>query len=68
MSNDNLRGNIKFLITMFFSEMNVVPDEFTLGFDFRVTPKTNLDQFEDMLRQWERDVSFSNFFLHFSQF
>ena len=38
-------------------QMNVVPNEFTLGFDFRITPTTNLVEFDEMLRKWSEEVS-----------
>lgn len=33
-------------------QTNVVPDKFKLTFDIRITPSTNIVQFEDQLRQW----------------
>ena len=33
-------------------QTNVVPDKFTLNFDIRITPTTNMVQFEEMLRGW----------------
>ena len=27
-------------------QMNVVPNEFTVGFDIRITPTTNMEEFE----------------------
>ena len=36
--------------------MNLVPNKFVLTFDFRVTPKTNLDEFEAMLQHWAKEV------------
>ena len=33
-------------------QVNVVPDKFVLTFDIRITPRTNLDQFEANLRGW----------------
>ena len=38
-------------------QMNVVPNEFTLGFDFRITPTTDLVEFDKMLRKWSEEVS-----------
>lgn len=38
-------------------QMNVVPQEFTLGFDMRITPTTNVVNFEKMLREWCAEVS-----------
>ena len=39
--------------------MNVVPNEFTLGFDMRITPTTNLEEFEKTLLQWCKEVGIS---------
>ena len=33
-------------------QVNVVPDKFVLNFDIRITPTTNIVQFEAMLRGW----------------
>ena len=33
-------------------QMNVVPNEFTVGFDIRVTPKTRCKDFEAQIYQW----------------
>ena len=33
-------------------QVNVVPDKFVLTFDIRITPRTNLDEFEANLRGW----------------
>ena len=33
-------------------QMNVVPNEFTIGFDIRITPTTKLEKFEAMIRKW----------------
>lgn len=33
-------------------QQNVVPNEFVIGFDIRITPTTNLKEFEDMIRKW----------------
>ena len=33
-------------------QVNVVPDKFVLNFDIRITPTTNIKQFEEMLRGW----------------
>ena len=38
-------------------QMNVVPNEFTLGFDFRIPPTTDLVEFDKMLRKWSEEVS-----------
>jgi len=38
-------------------QMNVVPNEFTLGFDMRITPTTDLAEFDKMLRKWSEEVS-----------
>jgi aminoacylase len=37
-------------------QMNVVPNEFTLGFDMRITPTTNLKEFEKTLNKWCKEV------------
>ena len=37
-------------------QQNVVPNEFVIGFDIRITPTTNLKQFEDMIRKWCEEV------------
>lgn len=36
--------------------MNVVPNQFTIGFDIRITPTTNIQEFEDKLRKWTEEV------------
>ena len=33
-------------------QVNVVPDKFVLNFDIRITPTTNIAQFEEKLRGW----------------
>jgi len=33
-------------------QVNVVPDKYVLNFDIRITPTTNIQQFEAMLRGW----------------
>ena len=33
-------------------QQNVVPNEFVIGFDIRITPTTNLKEFENMIRKW----------------
>ena len=33
-------------------QVNVVPDKFILNFDIRITPKTDIVEFEAMLRGW----------------
>lgn len=33
-------------------QTNVIPDKFDLTFDIRITPTTNLEQFEKMIRDW----------------
>lgn len=38
-------------------QMTVVPTEFTLGFDIRLTPSTDLVQFDEMLNTWCAEVS-----------
>ena len=37
-------------------QVNVVPDKFILHFDIRITPKTNIIDFEKMLRGWLAEV------------
>jgi len=37
--------------------MNVVPNQFTIGFDIRITPTTNIQEFEEKIRQWTEEVS-----------
>ena len=37
-------------------QMNVVPNEFTLGFDMRITPTTSIDDFEAQLHRWAEEV------------
>ena len=37
-------------------QVNVVPDMFILNFDIRISPTTDMDQFEDMLRGWLREA------------
>ena len=41
--------------------MNVVPNEFTIGFDIRITPTTKLANFEAMIRKWIGEAG-GNFF------
>ena len=36
--------------------MNVVPNEFVVGFDIRITPTTPLDKFEAMLNKWVEEA------------
>jgi hypothetical protein len=36
--------------------MNVVPNEFTIGFDIRITPTTDIVAFENQLRKWMEEV------------
>ncbi len=36
--------------------MNVVPNEFKIGFDIRVTPTTDIVEFEAMIRQWVEEA------------
>merc|ERR550539_1331031 len=33
-------------------QVNVVPDKFSLSYDMRITPTTNIDQFEAEVRAW----------------
>jgi len=37
-------------------QTNVVPDKFILNFDIRITPTTNIEQFEAMLRGWLKEA------------
>ena len=37
-------------------QQNVVPNEFVIGFDIRITPTTNLKEFESMIRKWCDEV------------
>jgi len=37
-------------------QTNVVPDKFALNFDIRITPTTNMVEFETMLRKWLDDA------------
>jgi len=37
-------------------QQNVVPDKFVLGFDIRITPTTNLEEFEAQLRRWGEEA------------
>ena len=37
-------------------QQNVVPNEFVIGFDIRITPTTNLKDFEAMIRKWCDEV------------
>ena len=47
-------------------QLNVVPNQFTVGFDIRITPTTDIEQFEEMIRQWAKEVRwFSNHVTHF---
>ena len=45
-------------------QMNVVPNEFTIGFDIRITPTTKLANFEAMIRKWIGEAG-GNFFKSF---
>lgn len=38
-------------------QLNVVPEQFTVGFDLRITPTTDVAQFEAMIRKWCEEVS-----------
>ena len=40
--------------------MNVVPNELTIGFDIRITPSTNIVDFENQLRKWMEEVFILN--------
>lgn len=37
-------------------QMNVVPNQFTIGFDMRITPSTDIVQFENKLREWVKEA------------
>ncbi len=37
-------------------QMNVVPNEFKVGFDIRITPTTDMKQFEAMIMKWVEEV------------
>lgn len=37
-------------------QMNVVPNQFTIGFDIRITPTTSMEKFESMLRLWMKEA------------
>ena len=37
-------------------QVNVVPDKFILAFDIRISPKEDIKQFEQKLRDWMRDA------------
>ena len=41
-------------------QQNVVPNEFVIGFDIRITPTTILKDFEAMIRKWCDEVMSSN--------
>ncbi len=59
-SNDKLTlGDVTTVNLTFMSggvQMNVVPNEFTVGFDIRITPTTPLKKFEAMLDQWMEEA------------
>ena len=38
-------------------QQNVVPNEFVIGFDIRITPTTNLKEFEAMIQKWCDEVN-----------
>ena len=38
-------------------QQNVVPNEFVIGFDIRITPTTNLREFEAMIQKWCDEVN-----------
>jgi len=44
--------------------MNVVPNQFTIGFDIRITPTTNIQEFEEKIRQWTEEVSLTQLALN----
>jgi hypothetical protein len=46
--------------------MNVVPNQLTIGFDMRITPTTNIVDFEKQLIKWTEEVS--SITLHFLSF
>jgi hypothetical protein len=46
--------------------MNVVPNQLTIGFDMRITPTTNIVDFEKQLIKWTEEVSAIT--LHFFKF
>ena len=37
--------------------MNVVPNQLTIGFDIRITPTTDIVEFENKIRKWTEEVS-----------
>ncbi len=39
-------------------QMNVVPNQLTIGFDIRITPTTNIVEFENKIRNWTEEVIF----------
>ena len=43
-------------------QMNVVPNEFTIGFDIRITPTTKLEKFEAMIRKWIDEAGGKNIY------
>ena len=43
-------------------QMNVVPNEFTIGFDIRITPTTKLEKFEAMIRKWIEEAGGKNIY------
>ena len=46
--------------------MNVVPNELTVGFDIRITPTTNMNDFEQMIRHWVTEAG-GGIDIHFEQ-
>ena len=38
--------------------MNVVPNQLTIGFDMRITPTTDIVEFENRIRKWTEEVKF----------
>lgn len=41
-------------------QMNVVPNELCVGFDMRITPTTNIAEFQKMLETWTEEVNDNN--------
>lgn len=37
--------------------MNVVPNQLTIGFDIRITPTTDIVEFENKIRKWTEEVN-----------
>lgn len=36
-------------------QVNVLPNELSVGFDIRVSPRTNFDKFENMIKEWLKE-------------